>query len=137
MSAQKPLELILARNLLSSIATPAFLVAEQGTLLFYNDAAAAMLGRRFEERGELDAQEWTGEFGPFGKDEKPIPYEEIPAVMAVRNGRPFHGNFRVRGADGDRQDIAASAIPIVGPEGSSGGIVIFWPLMRDEQGGSE
>jgi PAS domain-containing protein len=137
MSAQKPLELILARNLLASISTPAFLVGEQGTLLFYNEAAGALLGRRFEETGTMSAADWTGEFGPFGSDEKPVPYDEIPATVALRDDRPFHGNFRIRGADGQNQDIAASAIPIVGPGGSSGAIVIFWPLAnaeRTEQG---
>jgi hypothetical protein len=53
MSAQKPLELILARNLLSSISTPALLLGEQGSLLFYNEAAGAMLGRSFEEQGTM------------------------------------------------------------------------------------
>ena len=128
MSDQKPLELILARNLLSSISTPAFLVGEEGVLLFYNEAAAAMLGRRFEERGMLPAGEWTHEFGPFGPDESPIPYDEIPATVAIREGRPFHGNFRICAAGGEHQDIAASAIPIVGPGGSSGAIVIFWAV---------
>ena len=37
---QKPLELILARNLLTSVTTPAFLVARDGTLLFYNEGPA-------------------------------------------------------------------------------------------------
>jgi PAS domain-containing protein len=137
MSAQKPLELILARNLLSSISTPAFLVGEQGTLLFYNDAAAAMLGRRFEESGRMSAADWTSEFGPFGPDEKPIPYEQIPATVALRDRRPFHGNFRICASGGNHQDVAASAIPIVGPGGSSGAIVIFWPLAGDEQGAGE
>jgi len=131
MNGQKPLELILARNLLSSISTPAFLVGEQGTLLFFNEAAAAMLGKRFEETGKLSAQEWTSEFGPFGPDEEPIPYDEIPATLAVRDSRPFHGNFRICAAGGEHQDVAASAIPIVGPEGSSGAIVIFWPVIDD------
>jgi PAS domain-containing protein len=134
MSAQKPLELILARNLLSSISTPAFLVAEQGALLFYNEAAGVMLGRSFEERGRMDALDWTSEFGPFGPDEKPIPYEQIPATVAVRDNRPFHGNFRICAAGGHHQDVAASAIPIVGPDGSSGAIVIFWPLIGNEHG---
>jgi PAS domain-containing protein len=51
--AQKPLELILARNLLSSISTPAFQVDERGTLVFFNEAAGALVGRRFEETGAL------------------------------------------------------------------------------------
>jgi PAS domain-containing protein len=137
MSAQKPLELILARNLLSSLSTPAFLVGEEGALLYYNQAAGAMLGRGFEESGNMSAHEWTGEFGPFGDNDEPLPYDQIPATLAVRDNRPYHGKFRIRAAGGGHQDIAASAIPIVGLGGSSGGaIVIFWPVQDAEQGES-
>jgi PAS domain-containing protein len=128
MSVQKPLELILARNLLSSISTPAFLVGELGELLFYNEAAGVLVGRSFEETGTLSAAEWTSEFGPFGPDERPIPHAEIPATIAVREQRPFHGNFRIRDPGGGLQEIEASTIPIVGSGGSSGAIVIFWPV---------
>jgi PAS domain-containing protein len=64
MSAQKPLEMILARNLLSSISTPGFLVGEEGALLFYNEAAGALLGRRFEETGSLSAEQWRWSADP-------------------------------------------------------------------------
>ena len=131
MSAQQPLELILARNLLSSISTPAFLVSDHGMLLFYNEAAAAMLGRRFEEKGSMPADEWIREFGPFGPDDEPIPYERNPATSALRKSQPFHGKFRISGAGGVRRDIAASAIPIVTTGGSSGAIVIFWPWTHE------
>jgi PAS domain-containing protein len=131
MSVQKPLELILARNLLSSISTPAFLVGEAGMLLFYNDAAAAMLGRRFEETGTMSAIEWTSEFGPFDGDGKPMPYDQIPATQALRENRPYHGAFRIGRPDGHKHDIAASAIPIVGANGASGAIVIFWPVTEE------
>jgi PAS domain-containing protein len=133
MNGQKPLELILARNLLSSISTPAFLVGEEGLLQFYNEAAAAMLGRRFEEIGSVPAAEWTAEFGPFDGNDEPIPYDRIPATLAVRENRPYHGQFRICGASGQHHDIVASAIPIVGPGGATGAIVIFWPA-TDEQG---
>jgi PAS domain-containing protein len=132
MSAQRPLELILARNLLCSISTPAFLVGEGGALLFYNEAAGAMLGRRFEDTAVLAAADWTSEFGPFDESGEAIPYDAIPATVALRSNRPYHGRFSIRGAGGQRMNIAASAIPIVGPEGSSGAIVIFWPV---ENGG--
>lgn len=133
MNGQKPLELILARNLLSSITTPAFLVGEEGLLLFYNEAAAAMLGRRFEELGSIPAKEWTAEFGPFDGDDLPIPYDEIPATLAVRDNRPFHGTFRIASAHGDHRNVEASAIPIVGPGGATGAIVIFWPVTFGEE----
>lgn len=133
MSAQKPLELILARNLLSSISTPAFLVGDSGALLFYNEAAGALVGRRFEETGTLSAEQWTSEFGPFGDDEQPLRYDEIPMTNALRAGRPSHGRFRICVAGGAHEDIAASAIPIVGTNGASGAIVIFWPLSEEER----
>jgi PAS domain-containing protein len=133
MRGQRPLELILARNLLSSISTPGFLVGEEGVLLFYNEAAGALLGRRFEESGTMTATQWTTEFGPFGEDERPLPYDEIPLTIALRQNRPSHGTFRIRHAGGAHQDIAASAIPIVGAGGASGAIVIFWPLAESEE----
>ena len=46
---QRPLELILARNLLSNLATPAALTNEPGDIVFYNAAAGEFLGRPFEE----------------------------------------------------------------------------------------
>ena len=64
MSPQKPIELILARNLLSSLTTPAFLVDEIGALVFFNEAAGVLVGRRFEETGQMEASVWVREFGP-------------------------------------------------------------------------
>ena len=63
--SQKPLELILARNLLTSISTPAFLLDDQAAVVFYNEAAAALLGRSFEDSGRMEAEQWTRAFGPF------------------------------------------------------------------------
>ncbi len=83
----------------------------------------------------MNAEDWTSEFGPFGEDEKPMPYDRIPATLAVRDGKPFHGNFRICAAGGIHQDVAASTIPIVGPGGSSGAIVIFWPVGSNDSKG--
>jgi PAS domain-containing protein len=128
MSAQRPLELILARNFLTSISTPAFLVGEEGALLFYNEAAAALVGRRFEDDGSAAADRWTHEFGPFDSDDTPLEWDEIPATVELRRNRPYHGKFRICAPGGGRQEIEASAIPVVGSGGSSGAIVIFWPV---------
>lgn len=127
--SQKPLELILARNLLTSVTTPAFLVARDGHLVFYNEAAGALLGRPFEDIGQLEPQEWTRRFGPFGEDAKPIPIGELPLTTALRDGRPAHAEFRIRSSDGEMHKVAASAMPIVGAaSGASGAMVIFWPV---------
>ena len=126
---QKPLELILARNLLTSISTPAFLVDSDASVVFYNESAAALLGRSFEDAGRMSADEWTAAFGPFDKDGSPVAVDSLEVTAAIREGRPSHGSFTIRTAGGDRAAIEASAFPIVTSEhGSSGAMILFWPL---------
>lgn len=125
--SQKPLELILARNLMSALSTPAFLVDEGGLLVFYNEAAGILLGRRFEEMGAVGPERWSSMFGPFDDDGEPIPYDELPLVTAVRRGQPAHASFSIRAGDGATHTIEASAFPILTAHGSRGAIAIFWP----------
>jgi PAS domain-containing protein len=132
-SAQRPLELILARNLLTSLSTPAFLADEEGALVFYNEAAGALLGMSFEESGRLGPEEWGTTIGPFDPDGKPIPVEELPVTRALRAGRPCHTEYSVRSTSGETHEIEVSALPIVAPEGQQGAIVVFWP--KDGVGG--
>jgi PAS domain-containing protein len=132
---QKPLELILARNLLTSISTAAFLLDADAAVVFYNEAAAAVLGRSFEDVGRMTAEEWTRAFGPFDRDGSPVEVDDLAITEAIRAGRPAHGNFTIRAANGERTKIEASAFPIVASEeGSSGAMVLFWRL--GENGGS-
>ena len=124
---QKPLELILPRNLMSALSTPAFLVDEGGVLVFYNEAAGMMLGKRFEELGTVEADEWGQLFGPFDEGGEPIPYDDLPLVAAVRDGRPAHSELEIHSADGTSHQVEVSAFPILTAHGSQGGIAIFWP----------
>ena len=127
-SPQKPLELILARNLLTSISTPSFLVDGDGTMVFYNEAAAAVLGRSFEEAGQMSVVEWTEAFGPISQDGDPLDFDEVSLTKAIREGRPAHGKFRIRTAANPEQPIEAAAFPIVASQqGSSGAMIMFWP----------
>ena len=132
MADSRPLQLILARNLLSSLSTPAFLVDAGGNLLFFNEAAGALLGRRYEETGQMTAAEWTATFGPFDEDGAPIPYDKVPLTTALRGNRPSHGGFRIRSAGGVEHAIEASALPLVGDQNFHGAIVVFWPKGEPE-----
>lgn len=128
-NAQKPLELILARNLLTSVSTPGFLVDHEATLVFYNEAAAALLGRSFEDSGQMTAAEWTAAFGPLASSGTALSLDENELTEAIRAGRPAHGGFRIRTADEHERDIEATAFPIVTSESgasSSGAMILFW-----------
>lgn len=132
--SQKPLELILARNLMSALSTPAFLVDEGGVLVFYNEAAGILLGRHFEEMGTVGPEEWGLLFGPFDEGGEPIPYDDLPLVQAVRSGRPAHAELTIRSTDGVPHSVEASAFPILTPHGTQGAIAVFWPTEAESNG---
>ena len=128
LSSQRPIELIFARNLLSSLSTPAFLASGPGEIIFYNEAAGAILGQRFQETGKMSPEEWTRTFGPFAEDGKPIPLDRQPLTVALRANRAGHAIYRIRSLSGNARTIEASGLPIVGIDGFQGAMVFFWPV---------
>jgi PAS domain-containing protein len=127
-SSQRPLELILARNLLSSLSTPAFLVNRPGDIVFYNEAAGALLGRPFEETGALPAQEWVKTFGPLGEDGEPLPVEQQPMTAMLRDNRAAHAHHRIRSVQGAEHSVEVTGLPIIGADRFHGAMVFFWPV---------
>lgn len=125
-SSQRPLELILARNLLSSLSTPAFLANRANDIIFYNEAAGALLGRRFEESGAMSAEAWLNDFGPLDDHGEPIPLEEQPLTIALRANRAAHARHRIRSLGGAVHDVEVSGMPIIGATGFHGAMVFFW-----------
>jgi PAS domain-containing protein len=128
VTATQPLELILARNLMSSLTIPSFLVDSEGMLVFYNAAAGELLGKRFEEIGRRSLPEWSADHAPFEENGREIPTEELPFTIAVRESRPAHKCFQISPDGGAPVDIEASAFPLAGANGSQGAIVVFWPV---------
>jgi PAS domain-containing protein len=124
---EQPLELILARNLVSIVSLAAFLVDVDGRIAFYNDAAADVIGSRFEETGGLARERWNAEFGPLDEQERPLRSDRLPLAAALRDGHPAFGRYRLRTQRGLTQ-TEVGALPLVGPAGYRGAIVVFWPL---------
>ena len=125
--AQQPLELILARNLMSVLETPAFLVDDDGVMVFFNEAAGDLLGKRFEETGRLTREEWN-EIGPVDADGNRIDSEDMPLTVALREGRPAHGRFFMCTDQNSIVEVETSAIPLVSGGNFHGALVVFWPV---------
>lgn len=128
----RPLALILARNLLTSLTTPGFLVDAGGGIAFYNEAAGQLLGRRYEETGPMDAATWTGTFLPSDADGNAPRYEELSLTQALRGNRASHDRFTIRSVGGTEHTIDVTGIPIHADGGFHGAVVLFWPV--DEGG---
>ncbi len=121
----QPLELILARNLARNLSTPAYLVDDDGVLVYYNEAAERLLGRPFAEIGELRERIWE-EIGPFDRDGERVPIEQLPLTQALRSGCPAHASLRIHTFAGVAHDIEVSALPIVTAHGPRGALAFFW-----------
>ena len=126
--AQLPLELILTRQLASYLATPMFLVGPAGELLFYNEAAEAVLGYRFDEVVELPLAAWVQAFPLFSATSgQPLALEEVPLARALQERSPVHGSIVYQRPDGERVAVDVTAIPLIGQGGKTlGAAAIFW-----------
>jgi PAS domain-containing protein len=124
-----PIQIILTRQLAGYLDVPLFLVDPKGTLLFYNEPAEAILGRRFEESGAMPAHEWSTGFAPVDSEGRPIPPAELPLMIALTRQRPAYRRFFIRGLNGVRRHLEVAAIPITGLQGEFlGAVALFWEL---------
>jgi len=124
---QKHVVLILGREFASNLATPTLIADDRGSLVFYNEAAEALLGRSFAEVGELPVEEWTAMFAPRTLDLDPLPPGQTPAGLALRTRRPAHVRFRITSLDGVDRDISATALPLFAHVDEVVGVMsIFW-----------
>jgi PAS domain-containing protein len=123
----KHLVLILARELASNLATPTLIADAEGTLVFYNEAAAEVVGRSFAEAGERPLEDWIQTFAPRRGESEPLPAERRPAWIALHQQRPSHERFWITSADGDDREIEVTGFPLFAHADEFVGIVvIFW-----------
>ncbi len=124
---QKHLLLILARELASNLSTPMLIADERGELVFYNEAAEAVVGRRFSEVAEMPLEEWLQAFEPRTLTSEPLPPERRPAQIAFVERRAAHEEYLVTSADGVEREIEVTAIPLFAHMDEFVGVIaIFW-----------
>jgi PAS domain-containing protein len=128
---QKHLALILARELATQLATATFIADADGELVFYNEAAEEILGRRFAEAGAMPAAEWASIFRIEDLDGNPLPLELNPGGIALVERRPDHKRVRIVGLDGTPRVISATAMPLFShPTELVGMVAFFWEDAR-------
>jgi PAS domain-containing protein len=123
--APKSLPLILARELASNLATPMFLLDAGGMLVFYNDAAAMLLGKPFAELGEIPSGEFGAALELATPDGRPLRRRDSPSGVAFFEHRPAHMTVR--------RAYEATAYPLLGLTGEMHGVVaVFWDRATEE-----
>ena len=70
--AAHEIEIILNRQLADCLSIPVFITDTIGNLIFYNEPAEEVLGKRFEDTGEMPVEEWSTIFKPLDNNGDPM-----------------------------------------------------------------
>lgn len=125
--AQRPIEVILLRQWASYIAVPMWITDDAGNLIYYNEPAEALLGRRFDEAGPIHAEELADVFFTTDLDGNPLESKQLPIAVALTEGVPAHSVIKFQGFDGSYRAIEVTALPIEGQGGRHLGVLaMFW-----------
>lgn len=126
------IEIILSRQLADCLSIPVFIIDTVGNLIFYNAAAEDVLGKRFEETGEMPVEVWSVIFKPIDQFNKEMSPDELPLVKTLRDGLPYHKSFWIRSLTGENEKIALTSYPIINRENKFlGAVAMFWKV-KDE-----
>jgi PAS domain-containing protein len=129
VSDSKSIQMILARQLASSIATPILLVDAGGALIYFNEPAEAIFNQRFDETGEMPATEWTALIAAVDDDRNPLPPENRPMMRVLTERHPVSETMWTRSADGEWRHLRITAFPLIGEKDVLfGAMSIFWVI---------
>ena len=123
---QRNLVLILARDFASRLATAVVLVDANGALIYFNEAAERVLGRKYVEGQEVGIVEWAASLTPCDEHGTVLSLRELPLGVAIDRREPAHSSFWVEVYDGKRL-IEVTAFPLFATADEMvGAMAIFW-----------
>src|SRR5438309_10533495 len=70
--------------LLEALPVAVYTTDAEGRITFYNQAAADLWGHR----PELGSSQWCGSWRLYWPDGRPLPHDQCPMAIALREGRP-------------------------------------------------
>jgi hypothetical protein len=76
----------------------------------------------------MPAGEWSTIFQPTDAAGRPFPPDKLPLMIALREGRPAHSEFWIRGlGDQVTRHIEVTAFPLIGQaQRHLGALALFW-----------
>ncbi len=121
------IEIILNRQLADCLAIPVFITDTTGNLIFYNEPAEEILGRRYKDTGEMPVEEWGTIFKNKDDNGNDISPEDLPLVKTLKNRSPYHKTFWINSLKGVAERISVTSYPIINRAGKFlGAVAIFW-----------
>jgi PAS domain S-box-containing protein len=108
------------REVLDALPAAIYITDADGLITYYNEAAAALWGRR----PELGTSEWCGSWKLYWPDGRPMPHDECPMALALREKRPVRGMEAIaERPDGSRVPFIPYPTPLFDASGALMGAV--------------
>ena len=108
------------RDLLEALPAAIYMTDADGRITFYNEAAVALAGRR-PERGQ---DQWCVTWRLYQPDGTPLPHDQCPMAMALKENRPIRGVGAVaERPDGTRVSFMPFPTPLRDASGALVGAV--------------
>ena len=124
---QRPVELILARQLASSVSVAVLRVDARGDTLYFNEAAEEIFGRRFDEIDALPFEQRIALLAPRDGQGRSLDPGQLPGMVAMRERRPVHAEFWIHGLDGGSRPVESTAVPLQGVDDTVvGALIVIW-----------
>jgi PAS domain S-box-containing protein len=78
---------MLGIDLLDALPVAVYMTDAEGRITYYNEAAAELWG----QRPTLGSSEWCGSWKIFWPDGRPLPHDQCPMAVTLKEGRPVRG----------------------------------------------
>lgn len=102
------------RSILDALPAALYITDAEGRITYFNEAAAELWGHR----PTLGTSTWCGSWKLYWNDGRPMPHEECPMAVAIKQRRPIRGESAVaERPDGSRVTFIPYPTPLFGPDG--------------------
>ena len=121
-----------ARQVLDEIPVPIYTTDENGAVTYWNRACVAFRGR--EPEGN---ENWCVSWQLFTMDGEPLPHDQCPMAIAVKEKRAIRGELAIAGRpDGSRIAFSPYPTPLFDESGALTGAVNMLIDISEEQAGA-
>src|SRR5882762_9214087 len=108
------------RQILDVLPAAVYTTNAVGQITYFNEAAAALWGCR----PELGSSEWCGSWKLYWPDGRPLPHDQCPMAIALKEGRPVRGMEAIaERPDGSRVPFMPFPTPLYDSSGELLGAV--------------
>jgi PAS domain S-box-containing protein len=122
------------QELIHALPAALYTCDERGRITLYNQAAASLWGREPEIGRDL----WCGSWKIYRPDDAPLPLDECPMAVTLREGRTIRGEeIVIERPDGTRRHVLANPEPIRNAEGAVVGAINMLIDITDRKEGEQ